>query len=109
MPAFARAAIFSETCDIKKVPAGTDPDARDDVALDLACTFPQEMTDQDRERAGLGSMFSALRIHVDVPVVATIKENYRLVHLGVDYKIAKVKEHPKGNPEYLELLLQEDG
>lgn len=108
MNSVVKGVLFGQECDIKKVASGTDPDAREDVELNLGCTYPQEMNDQDRERAGLASKFTAFRVHTDVPVSATIRTHHRFVHLGVDYKIAKVIEHPKGSPEYLELLLQDD-
>lgn len=108
LPDLILAHLLTETAAIQRVPAGSNNDTdREVVIASIDCSEPYEVSPEARERAGLGDQFSGLAVQVAVTGTA-ILENYRFVYLGTDYRILAVVEHPAGDPEYLELLLQEE-
>jgi hypothetical protein len=98
---------FTETAAIKSIPSGTNPDARTVVIASLKCTAPQELDDIERERAQMGTVYTSHRVFTEYHATAIV-EGYRFVFDSVDYRIQRVKEMPRGDPYYLELMLNDE-
>lgn len=101
----ARALRLSHRCNIARVPAGNDPDARETMAVDVACSAVYPASVEQTERAG---MALAARLMVAYAADATAQPDWRLVTGGVDYRIRAVSRWPHGTANFVELLIEEE-
>lgn len=86
--------LLDQTAAIAKVPddAATDTE-RETVISSLKCSRVVEMTQDQKERAGMGSLFQICEVTTAVPSV-TIDEGFRFIQGTVDYKIRKITPIP---------------
>lgn len=108
---------FLYRADIKRVPADAADDAeRETVVSQLKCSEVVEVSQDEAERHGMGTVASLHRAETAVPVptgvgnggAAVIRERDRFVIGGVDYRIRKVNPVPKNAPQYLQLFLEDE-
>lgn len=98
---------FTEKADILRIPAGTNENARVTVIDSLPCSEAFPLDGIERERAGMATIATAMRVYADVPFpYEEIKTDYRLLLGEVDYRIHNVLKWPVTNPEYLEIFLE---
>jgi hypothetical protein len=102
----SRALRLSHTGDIQRIPAGTNPDARETVASDVACSAVYPASTEQAERAG---MATTTRLMVAYIGVATVQEDWRFLTGGIDYRIRAISRWPRGGAHFMELLLEEEG
>lgn len=100
-----RALRLSHTCDVKRVPAGSDAAARETVTAGLACSAVYPASQEQAERAG---MAQAVRLMVVYTAPATAQPDWRLVTGGVDYRIRAVSLWPRGDAQFVEMLIEEE-
>lgn len=100
-----RALRLSRLCDVKRVPAGSDPAAREVVAADLACSAVYPASQEQAERAG---MAFAARLMVIYTASAAMQPDWRLVTGGADYRVRAASEWPQDAPRFLEVLVEEE-
>lgn len=101
----ARGLRLSHQCDIKRVPSGSDPAARETMVAALACSNVYPASVEQAERAG---MALAARLMVVYTAAATAQPDWRLVTGGRDYRIRAVSAWPAGTAHFLELLIEEE-
>jgi len=100
-----RSLRLSHTCDVKRVPAGNDPAARETIAAGLACSAVYPASNEQAERAG---MALAVRLMVVYTAGAAAQPDWRLVTDGVDYRIRAVSRWPNGGAQFLEILIEDE-
>lgn len=101
----ARSLRMSGTCDVKSVPAGVDPTARETEVAGLACSAVYPASGEQAERAGMATV---ARLMVVYTAAATVQPDWRLVTGGVDYRIRAVSRWPRGSAYFMELLIEEE-
>ncbi len=99
----ARSLRLSHTCDVKRVPAGSDPAARETMTAGLACSNVYPASVEQAERAG---MALTARLMVVYTAAVTAQTDWRLVTGGVDYRIRAVSRWPQGTAQFVELLVE---
>lgn len=100
--------LLDSTAVIKAIPAGTDDTARTTVISSLACTTPQALSSEDKERAGLATTARLVRSMTAVPG-STVTEQHRFVTGGADYRIRAITKVPAVDPQFYEFLLEDEG
>lgn len=100
--------LLDSTAAIKSIPDGTDDTARTTVIASLACTTPQALESEDKERAGLATTARIMRSMTAVPG-STVTKQHRFITGGVDYRIRDITPVPAVNPQFYELLLEDEG
>lgn len=107
--AFARRGrnlLLTQTCSIKRSGGSasgyTTPAT---VHASLGCSYIYEMSDEERERAGLTSVTRPCRCFVKVPSSGVIQEQDKLVTNSVEYLVVKAKKWPHEDAGYYELIL----
>lgn len=101
----ARGLRLSHQCDIKRVPSGSDPAARETMTAALACSNVYPASVEQAERAGM-ALAARLMIIYTAPVEA--QSDWRLSTGGVDYRIRAVTPWPRGGAQFVELLIEEE-
>ena len=101
----ARSLRLSQTGDVKRIPAGIDPDARETMVAGLACSGVYPASVEQAERAGMATV---ARLMVVYTAAATIQPDWRLVTGGIDYRIRAVSRWPRGAAHFVELLIEEE-
>lgn len=101
----ARSLRLSQICDVKRVPPGSDPTARETVVAGLRCSAVYPASQEQAERAG---MALAARLMVVYTAVSVAQPDWRLVTGGVDYRIRAVSRWPRGDAQFVELLIEEE-
>lgn len=105
MVSAARSLRLSQTCDVKRVPSGSNPTARETVAAGLRCSAVYPASQEQAERAG---MALAVRLMVVYTAGVAPQPDWRLVTGGVDYRIRAVSRWPHGDAQFVELLIEEE-
>lgn len=100
--------LLDSTAAIKSIPAGTDDTARTTVIASLACTTPQALDAEEKERAGMATTTKAFRSMTAVPGSA-VTGQHRFVTGGVDYRIRGITKVPADSPQFYEFLLEDEG
>lgn len=88
--------------------AGSQRSEPVDVHVGLACSRVTEMSDVEREKAGLTSISRPCRVFVQVPDSGEIKEQDKFLipaQPGREYLVVKAKLWPHDSPLYYELIL----
>lgn len=98
-----RALRLSHTADVKRVPAGSDPAARETVTAAVACSAVYPASAEQAERAG---MALAARLMVVYTAPVTAQPDWRLVTGGADYRIRAVSRWPVGAAQFVEMLIE---
>ena len=101
----ARSLRLSQTCDVKRVPSGSNPAARETMVAGLLCSAVYPASQEQAERAG---MALAVRLMVVYTADETFFPDWRLVTGGVDYRIRAVSRWPRGDAQFVELLIEEE-
>lgn len=101
----ARSLRLSQTCDVKRVPSGSDPAARETVVAGLRCSAVYPASQEQAERAGMA--LAARLLVVYTPDVAA-QPDWRLVTGGMDYRIRAVSRWPRGSAQFVEMLIEEE-
>ncbi len=101
----ARSLRLSQICDVKRVPSGSDPAARETVVAGLRCSAVYPASQEQAERAG---MALAVRLMVVYTAVSGAQPDWRLVTGGVDYRIRAVSRWPRGDAQFVEMLIEEE-
>lgn len=107
-PAGALDFLLDSTAVIKAIPSGTDPTARTTVITSLACTTPQALDAEEKERAGMATTTKGFRSMTAVPG-NTVTGQHRFVTGGVDYRIRGITKVPASSPQFYEFLLEDEG
>lgn len=107
MPAYsaARGLRLRQWCDVKRVPSGSDPAARETMTAALPCSAVYPASAEQAERAG---MALAARLMVVYTAPTAMQSDWRLVTNGQDYRIRAVSAWPNGAGHFLEVLLEEE-
>ena len=107
MPAHsaARSLRLRQQCDIRRVPSGNDPTARETMTAALPCSNVYPASAEQAERAG---MALAARLMVVYTNPATMQPDWRLVTGGRDYRIRAVSAWPTGAGHFHEVLLEDE-
>lgn len=100
-----RALRLSRTCALKRVPAGSNPAARETMTAALPCSAVYPASQEQAERAG---MALAARLMVIYTAPATIQADWRLVTGDVDYRVRTVSKWPHGDTQFLEVLVEDE-
>lgn len=100
--------LLDSTAAIQAIPAGTDETARTAVIASLACTTPQALSPEDKERANMATTARLMRSMTAVPGTA-VTEQHRFVTGGVDYAIRAITKVPAVSPQFYEFLLEDEG
>lgn len=93
---------------VNRVPDGTDPDARELVVANLACTAVYPLSEQEKERAGMASRVRGVGMYCVFDEEIDDNQHQRIVVDGKDYRLHQVLPWPQGNPSYLQLLLRDE-
>lgn len=101
----ARGLRLSRQCDIRRVPAGSDPAARETMVAALACSNVYPASVEQAERAGMALAARLMVVYTDP---ATAQPDWRLMTGGRDYRIRAVSAWPSGAAHFLELLIEEE-
>lgn len=105
-PSTIIAAFLPETAVIKRVTAGSDPDARTTIVASLKCDDPQWLDQEQKERSGMATVARALRVRCAVNTSIHVRD--RFVYNGVDYRILAVTPVPAVNPSHYELIIEDE-
>lgn len=98
---------LKRTADIRRVPTGSDPAARETVAAGVACSDVYPASVEQVERAGLASAARVMVVYCH-EVVGT-RPDWKLATGTVEYRIRAVSLWPReGDETLMELLLEED-
>lgn len=100
-----RALRLSHTCDVKRVPSGNDAAAREVMTAALPCSAVYPASTEQAERAG---MALAARLMVVYTAPVTAQPDWRLATGGVDYRIRAVSRWPRGDAQFVEMLVEEE-
>lgn len=100
--------LLDSTAAIKAIPSGTDDTARTTVISSLACTTPQALDSEEKERAGMSTTAKAFRSMTPVPGSA-VTPQHRFVQGSVDYRIRGITKVPASGPQFYEFLLEDEG
>lgn len=102
-----RKLIFtSRTCDIKR--SSGDPSdyaTPAEIHSDLSCSAVYEVSDEERERAGMTSISRPVRVYVDIPSSGVIQQHDKLVINSKEYLVCKAKLWPSDDPSFYELIM----
>lgn len=98
---------YDRQASIARIPAGTNPDARQVLLTNLPCSPVYEMDKEARERADMGTVTAARRVYCDPPAI-NIEKRMRFILAGKDYVIHRVAGHPADAPQFLELFLEDE-
>lgn len=98
-----RALRLSRTCDVKRVPAGGNPAARETVVTNLACSDVYPASLEQAERAG---MALAARLLVVYTAPGSMMVDWRLATNGTEYRIRSISAWPVTAPKYYEVLIE---
>lgn len=101
----ARELRLSRRCDIKRVPAGSDPAARETMTAALPCSAVYPASAEQAERAG---MAFAARLMVIYTADVTVQPDWRLATGGADYRIRAASQWPNGAAHFVEMLIEEE-
>ncbi len=101
----ARGLRLAHQCDIKRVPAGSNPAARETVTAALACSAVYPASVEQAERAGM-ALAARLMVIYTAPVDA--QPDWRLATEGADYRIRAVSRWPRGTAQFVEMLIEEE-
>ena len=101
----ARGLRLSRQCDVRRVPVGSDPAARETMVAALACSNVYPASVEQAERAGMALAARLMVVYTDP---ATVQQDWRLVTGGRDYRIRAVSEWPNDAAHFLELLIEEE-
>lgn len=106
----ARSLRLSQTCDVKRVPSGSNPAARETVVAGLRCSAVYPASQEQAERAGMALAVRLMVVYTaDVaPPTPAVQPDWRLVTGGVDYRIRAVSRWPRGDAQFVELLIEEE-
>jgi hypothetical protein len=97
---------LTQTCDIKRVPAGaTNPAARETVAAGVSCSMVYPASSEQSERAG---MAQAARLMVVYTSATAAQTDWRVRTGGRDYRIRAVSPWPRDAAAFVELLIEEE-
>lgn len=108
-PAAVTAVYFTETAVVQRINSGDDPTDRATVLEKWRCSAPQWLDQQQKERAGLGTVARALSVKCEIPATA-VKVRDRFVIGGVDYRIAAPPQPvPVINPSHYLVYLEVEG
>lgn len=108
-PAGVTAIFFTETAVVQRINSGGDPSSRTTVVAAWKCSRPQWLDQQQKERAGMGTIARALRVECEAPS-ATVKSRDRLILAGVDYRIAAAPQPiPAVSPSHYLVYLEDEG
>lgn len=101
---------FTQLCTLHYVPTNATADTdRTIIQTNLKCSAPIEMKNDEKERAGLGTIASITLLWTAVPENSVeITEKHRILLNGIDYRIRKVKKWPMINPDYYELHAEDE-
>ena len=101
---------LSQTCAIKRsggsVTGYTTPAT---VHSSLSCSYVWEMSDEERERAGLTSITRPVRCYVEMPTSGVIQQHDVLVANSVEYRIENAKTWTTEEGSYYELIMERQG
>lgn len=101
----ARGLRLSRQCDIKRVPSGSDPAARETMTAALPCSAVYPASAEQAERAG---MALAARLMVIYTAPVTAQPDWRLSTGGVDYRIRAISPWPRTGAHFVEMLIEEE-
>jgi hypothetical protein len=103
------ASFLTETAVVKRINSGDDPDSRTTIIAAWRCTQPQWLDQQQKERAGLGTLARAALVKCAYPS-ATVKVRDRFIIGGVDYRIAAPPQAvPIAEPSHYLVYLEAEG
>lgn len=98
--------LLDQTAAIAIVPDDAVSDTeRETVISSIKCSRVVEMTQDQKERAGMGSLFQICEVTTEVPAVI-IDEGYRFIRGSKDYKIRKVTPIPDTSPAVYHMILE---
>ncbi len=94
---------------ITRIPAGNDPEAREVVVANVPCTAVHELDQEQKERAGMGTVKVGRLVFCPSPGV-TIEKRMRFTLVGSqkEYAIHRVAGHPADAPAFLALYLEDE-
>lgn len=98
-------------CTIQRIDEDAVDEATDRTTLqtELACSSPIEMKNDEKERAGLGSVASIGMMWAKIPSTGiVIQERDRVIIGALDFRVRKVKAWPMVNPEFYELHVEDE-
>lgn len=101
-----RLLFLSKTCDVKRSSGSTS--AYTSPALvhnDLSCSRVYEITDEERERAGMTSITRPVRLYVDIPASGVIQQHDKVAIGSNEYLVHKSKLWPHDDPSFYELIM----
>lgn len=96
---------LSQVCDIKRVPAGGNPAARETVVTDLPRSEIYPASVEQAERAG---MALAARLLVVYTNPATMMTDWRLATNNNEYRIRAISPWPLEAPKFYEVLIEDE-
>ena len=96
---------LARTCDIKRVPAGGNPAARETVVTNLACSDVYPASPEQAERAG---MALAARLMVVYTAPGSMMTDWRLATGNTEYRIRAISAWPISAPKYYEVLIEQE-
>ena len=100
--------IWDQTADIATIPDNATADSdRETVVSSLRCSRVVELTAEDKQRAGMGSVMSLGQVSTEVPAVV-FDENDRFICAGVDYRIRKIIKVPVVDPKAWFLYVEDE-
>lgn len=97
-------------CSIERIDddAAVDTD-RTVIQQTLSCSSPIEMKNDEKERAGFGTVASIGMMWTKLPAAGiVIQERDRIVIDTLDLRVRKVKAWPMVNPEFYELHVEDE-
>lgn len=100
--------LLDTTAAIKAIPSGTDDTARTTVISSLACTTPQALESEEKERADMATTARIFRSMTAVPETAVTLQ-HRFITGSVDYRIRGITKVPASSPQFYEFLLEDEG
>lgn len=106
-PTSILARLLPNTATIKRIPAGSDPDARTTILTSLRCDDPQWLDQEQKERAGLAAVARLARVKTAVPTAA-VKVRDVFVLDSTEYRVRAVSPVPVANAAHYELLIEEE-
>ena len=101
----ARGLHLRQRCDIKRVPSGSNPAARETMTAALPCSAVYPASNEQAERAGMALAARLMVIYTDA---ATMHPDWRLVTNGRDYRIRAVSRWPNAAAHFCEVLIEDE-
>lgn len=98
---------FVNTCDVQRsATSGGTKTAPANVATGLACGIPQDLTNDEKERAGLASVSRPVGLNTAVPDGENIRRNDYIVVGSETFRVIKVTPRPGRNDvQYYDLIM----